>query len=309
MRVLVAGATGAIGKPLIGRLLEAGHDVVGITRSAEKASALAAGGATGIECDVFDRVAVDRVLAEHQPQAVIDMLTSLPPRLDPRKIKEAYAANDRVRREGSGNLIAAAQEGGVERYVIQSVAFLYEPNGDWVKSEDDPVWLNAPEPFRDSVVVLNENEQKVTNSGAFTGVALRFGFFYGPGTYFAEDGATIEDLRKRRYPIVGGGKGQMPLIHVDDAARACVAALNGEAGIYNIVHDPSPTYAEGLNAFASVARAPAPMRVPAWMVRPIVGSFLAGAMATTRGASGDKASRELGFKAAKSWQDGITSSL
>jgi nucleoside-diphosphate-sugar epimerase len=309
VKVLVAGATGAIGKPLVAQLLEAGHEVVALTRSAEKANALKTQGANGVECDVFDRASVDSVIAEHRPQAVIDMLTSLPPRLDPRKLKEAYAANDRVRREGSGNLIAAAEAGGVERYVIQSVAFLYEPKGDWVKSEDDPVWLDAPEPFRDSVAVLNANEQKVTNSGAFTGTALRFGFFYGPGTYFAEDGATTEDLRKRRYPIVGGGKGQMPLIHVDDAARACVAALSGPSGIYNIVHDPSPSYAEGLNAFASVARAPAPIKVPAWVVRPVVGGFLAGAMATTRGASGEKALREFGFKPAKSWQDGITGSL
>lgn len=310
MRVLVAGATGAIGKPLVAHLTEAGHDVVAVTRSAGKASELSTlDGVTGVRCDAFDADAVRALFDDHAPTAVIDMLTSLPPKLDPRKLKEAYAANDRVRREGSGNFIAAASEHGVERYVIQSVAFLYEPVGDWIKSEDDRVWLNAPEPFRESVSILNENEQKVTGSADFVGVALRFGFFYGPGTFFAEDGSTIADLRKRRYPIVGGGGGMMPLIHVDDAARACVAALHGASGIYNVVHDPSPTYAEALNAFASVARAPAPLKVPAWLVRPAIGAFLANAMKDTRGASGEKARRELGFEATKTWQQGIVESL
>ena len=196
MRVLVAGATGAIGKPLIARLTEAGHDVVAATRSAEKASELSTlSGVTGAQCDAFDADAVIALFVDHAPTAVIDMLTSLPPKLDPRKLKEAYAANDRVRREGSGNFIAAASAQGVERYVIQSVAFLYEPVGDWIKSEDDPVWLTAPEPFRESVAVLNSNEQKVTGSTDFVGIALRSGEsvrIFGRLTGSSLSGATAE---------------------------------------------------------------------------------------------------------------------
>jgi nucleoside-diphosphate-sugar epimerase len=232
----VAGASGAIGQFLIPQLIEAGHEVVGLTRHQAKADALAAVGARGVVVDALDRDAVRRVVVDAAPEAVIDQLTSLPRDYNLRD-PHLYDANDEIRSKGTPALHDAAREAGARRYVLQSIAFLYAPEGDWVKSEDAPPWLDAPLPFGRSVNVLNDNEQRITRDADVAGVVLRYGFFYGPGTYYASDGSIAAQVRKRQFPIVGKGEGRSSYVHLYDAATATVAALQRGSGIYNIVDD------------------------------------------------------------------------
>lgn len=307
MKVLLAGATGAIGRPLLPLLTGAGHDVIALTRSVEKAAALSeSSSVTGVACDVFDATAVDAVFADHQPDAVADMLTNLPPRIDPRKIKQAYAQNDRVRREGSGNVIAAAQRHGVGRYVLESVAFMYEPAGSAVKSETDLPWHDAPPPLADSVAAVSTNEEKIA-AADFDGVALRFGFFYGPGTFYASDGSTTRDIRRRRYPVIGAGTGRVPLVHVYDAARAVVAALqHAEPGAYNIAHEECPRFGELIDFIAELLDAPRARRLPSVVARVAVGKALVKVALEGRAVSTFKARETLGFEPSiASWRDGL----
>lgn len=307
MKVLVAGGTGAIGRPLIPQLVAAGHEVIAFSRKPERAADLEAAGATAFVCDALDPVALGEAVERAAPDAVIDQLTSLPPRMDPRKLSDAYVANDRIRREGSGALIEAAKRVGVHRYVIQSVAFLYAPAGGPVKTEDAPVWSDAPEPFRDSVEVLLANEAKVTGAREFTGIALRYGFLYGPGTYYASDGSLTAQIAERAYPIVGKGTGITSLVHVYDAAVAAVLALErGEAGIYNIVDDRPAPAAELIPFIAELVSAKPPRHVPRWLARIAVGRFLTIAATEMRGADNHKARVELGFEPRlPDWREGL----
>ena len=189
MRVLVAGATGAVGRPLVARLLDAGHDVVGLTRSAKCAAQLRERGADALLCDALDPEQVGAAVTEARPDVVVDQLTSLPRDLDPRR-KGVYDANDRIRAQGTGALVDAATAAGVRRYVLQSVAFLYAPEGGWVKDEQDRVWTEAPPPLGRSIGVLMSNEHKVVSSATFEGLVLRYGYFYGPGTITPRTGRS-----------------------------------------------------------------------------------------------------------------------
>jgi nucleoside-diphosphate-sugar epimerase len=311
MRVLVAGATGAIGRPLIAQLLAAGHQVVGMTRREERADALRRAGAEAIVCDALDAEAARRAVLDTRPEAIVDQLTSLPEDYDVRRLAKFYADNDRVRREGTAALLAAAKEAGVRRYVVQSIAFLYAPEGGWVKTEDDRPWLDAPPPFTDSVRVLVDNERKVTEAAELEGLALRYGFFYGPGTYYAPGGSIAEQVRKRRFPIVGGGDGVTSYIHLHDAAAATVVAVSrGAPGVYNIVDDEPAPMREWLPAYAAAIGAKPPRRVPGWLARLAAGSFVASMARELRGASNAKARAELGWQPAlPSWREGFRTAL
>lgn len=306
MRILLAGATGAIGRPLLPMLIADGHEVFATTRSAEKTGDIAAAGASAEVVDFLEPGAAEALIARVKPDVVIDELTSLPQAFDPRNAKDAYAANDRIRREGTGALIAAAEAGGVERYVVQSVAFIYRPGGDALKVESDPIWSDAPEPFATSVAVLDANEQKVVQSAAFTGVVLRYGFLYGPGTWFETGGSTWEAIKSRKYPLLGGGTGMQSLIHVSDAARATVLAATGAAGIFNVVDDDPAPLSEVVPFVAELAGAKKPLAVPAWLGGLLAGKYLAAAATRLPGASNAKAKAELGWSPEiASWREGI----
>ena len=308
MKVLVSGASGAIGRFLIPQLVDAGHEVVGMTRRQDKADALAELGARGVVVDALDRESVRRVVLDAAPEAVIDELTSLPRDYNLRD-PHLYDANDEIRSKGTPALHDAAREAGARRFVMQSVAFLYAPEGDYVKSEDAPMWLDAPMPFARSVGVLHDNEQRITSDPDVEGVVVRYGFLYGPGTYYARDGSIAAQVRKRRFPIVGKGRGTTSFVHLHDAATATVAALERGRGIYNVVDDDPAQARDWLPVYAQVIGAKPPRRIPRSIAR-VLGGRIAGMADGIRGGSNAKAKAELGWQPAlPSWREGFATAL
>jgi nucleoside-diphosphate-sugar epimerase len=309
VRVFLAGATGVIGQRLVPLLTGAGHEVTGMTRSPAKVDALRALGAEAVVADALDAGAVSEAVGAARPDAVIHQLTALPQRIDPRKMERDFELNDRLRSEGTRILVQAAEAAGAGRVLAQSVAFAYAPGpAGTVHGEGDPLYLDAPEPFRRSVLALRDLETAVQEAG---GVVLRYGYFYGPGSAFSRTGSIAEDLARRRMPIVGGGGGVWSFVHVDDAARATMAALEREApGVYNIVDDEPAPVAQWLRVLAAALGAPRPMRVPAWVARLLAGTYGVEIMTRAQGASNQRAKRELGFVPEHpSWREGFSSSL
>ncbi|MET0511259.1 MAG: NAD(P)-dependent oxidoreductase [Thermoleophilaceae bacterium] len=304
MRVFVAGASGAIGRPLLPRLVAAGHEVTGMTRSPATTDEIRAVGAHAAVADVFDRDALHGVLAEAAPEAVIHELTALPRRFNPRD-KGLYDATNRVRTEGTRNLIDAARAAGARRLLCQSIAFAYRPpERPAVLDEAAPLFLDAPAPFADACRAVAEMERMVLEA---EGLVLRYGWFYGPGTYYAADGSTAEDVRRRRFPVIGSGAGLFSFIHVDDAAAATVAAVErGASGIYNVVDDEPAPMREWLPAYAEAIGAKPPRRAPVWLARLIAGRFVAQMATRLPGASNAKAKRELEWTPGRpSWREGF----
>ncbi len=294
MRVFVAGATGAIGRPLVPRLLAAGHEVVGMTRSQERAAALRAAGADAVVVDAFDAAALSDAVAAARPEVVVNQLTDIPHALDPRRFAEQMRGLERLRTEGYGNVVEAARAAGARRLVAQSIAFVYAP-GDGAATEDDSLWHGSPEPFATTLRATLAGERTVLESG-LEAVVLRYGWFHGPGTSFAADGATTEMVRKRRYPVIGRGAGVSSFIHVDDAADATVAAVASDAtGILNVVDDDPAPAREWLPALAEEAGARRPVRVPPFLARLAAGRFAVAFATVQRGASNARAKETLGW--------------
>ena len=310
MRVFVAGASGAIGRPLVAKLVAAGNEVTGMTRSEARAERVRRAGARAVVCDVFDADSVRAAVQEAGAEVLVHELTSLPDRLDFRDPK-IYAATNRVRTEGTDVLLDAARAAGARRFVCQSIAFAYRPAGGMVKGEDDPLMEDAPGGFGDGVRALIEMERKVLEAEGLEGLVLRYGFFYGPGTYYAEEGSTTADVRRHRMPIVGKGTGTFSFVHVDDAADATVLAVErGAPGVYNVVDDEPAPMSEWLPAFAAAAEAKCPRRVPVWLARLVAGRGVATFGLELRGASNAKAKRDLGWEPAlPSWRRGFAESL
>jgi nucleoside-diphosphate-sugar epimerase len=309
MRVFVAGASGVIGRPLVRQLLAAGHEVTGMTRRQERATEIRAAGAEAVVCDAFDAEALRETVLAAKPQAVVHALTALPAKFNPRS--DYLTATNRVRAEGTRNLVAAAQAAGARRLVAESVAFFYEPEGDWVKDEEAPLFVDPPGRFVAARDAIAELESTVTGADGLEGIVLRFGWFYGPGTYYDRGGSMADETLKRRNPIVGAGTGTFSFIHVDDAAAAFVAALaHGGPGVYNVVDDEPAALREWLPVYAEALGAKPPRRVPAWLARLLAGPDLASAALEMRGAANAKAKRELGWQPAHpSWRLGFRKSL
>ena len=309
MRVFVAGASGAIGRSLVPRLVAAGHRVTGTTRKKASAAMIRAAGAEAALCDVLDPGAVEAAIQKAEPEVIVSQLTSLPEDFDLRTID--YGPTNRLRVEGGRNLIAAGRKVGARRFVTQSIAFVYEPEGDWVKDEEAPTYSDAPGRFRSGFEAAMTAEREALEAEGIEGLVLRYGQFYGPGTYFDQEGSITRQVRARRFPIVGRGAGVFSFIHIDDAADATVAAVQGgPAGIYNVVDDePAPTR-DWLPVFAQAVGAKPPLRVPTFLAR-LVGGPAAAVMGTQlRGASNSKAKRELGWRPAHpSWRQGFAESL
>jgi 2-alkyl-3-oxoalkanoate reductase len=310
MRVFVAGATGAIGRRLVPKLMAAGHEVTGMTRSPERAEDLRAAGALAAVCDVFDADAVRSAVGEARAEAVVHQLTALPDRIDFRD-KELYTATNRLRTEGTSILLAAAREAGARRFVCQSIAFAYAPAGERVKSEEAPLMENLPGNFGDGVRAIAGMERQVLEAEGLEGLLLRYGFFYGPGTYYAEDGSTTRDVRRRRMPVVGRGSGTISFVHLDDAADATVIAVErGAPGIYNIVDDEPAQMRDWLPVFAEAAGAKRPLWVPVWLAKLVGGEGVVAFALSMCGASNAKAKSELGWRPAHpSWRRGFPESL
>jgi nucleoside-diphosphate-sugar epimerase len=311
VRVFLAGATGVIGRRLLPRLLEEGHEVTAMTRSEERAAALREAGAVPVVCDVFDAEGVRAAMERAQPEVVVHELTDLPPALEPRKMEEQLAGNDRIRTEGTRNLVAAAVAAGARRMVAQSIAFAYAPTGDRLKTEMDPLWDDAPWPWKRSVQALHDLEEAVTGTDGLEGLVLRYGFFYGPGSSYASDGFWAREVRRRRFPVVAKGTGTFPFIHVDDAADATVAAVTrGAPGIYNVVDDEPAPLREWLPAYAEAVGAKKPWRVPRFVARLFAGEYATMLATELRGASNERAKAELGWAPRHpSWRQGFREAL
>jgi len=305
MRVFVAGAGGAIGRPLVPRLIAAGHEVTGTTRSRERAEQIRAAGASPAAVDALDADALREAVERAAPEAIVHELTALPERFNPRK-RDLYAATNRIRREGTRNLLEAARAAGARRFICQSIAFAYAPGAEpGVMDEQAPLNLDAPPPFAEGMRVIAEMERAVLDS-ELEGLVLRYGWFYGPGTYYGEAGSMASDVRKRRFPIVGSGSGLFSFIHVDDAADATVAAVErGAPGVYNVVDDEPAALRDWVPAYAEAIGAPPPRRAPVWLARLVAGK-MASSMNVQPGASNAKAKRELRWEPRwRSWREGF----
>jgi nucleoside-diphosphate-sugar epimerase len=309
MRVFLAGATGVIGRRLLPMLVAAGHEVTGMTRTPAKLDALRAAGAEAVLADALDGAAMRAAIAAARPDAVVHQLTSLPRRIDPRKIERDFVLNDRLRSEGTRNLVRAAQAAHAERIIAQSIAFSYEPGpAGTVHDEQDPMLLDAPRPYARSARAIVELERTVLGAG---GIVLRYGYFYGPRSSISKRGSTCQDVLRRRLPIVGAGTGVWSFVHLDDAARATVLALtHGASGPYNIVDDEPAPVSEWLPALAEALGAPRPRRVPTFLARLAAGSYGVAIMTQAQGASNELAKRELAWAPTHpSWRDGFRTAL
>ena len=295
MKILLAGATGAIGRPLVRRLTAAGHEVVGLSRSEGRARALDGPGVRGVAVDVRDRDAVLRLADEIEPDVVLDETTDLPQRYDARTLKGFYDGMGDLRTRGSTSLLEAAERTGA-RFGFQSIAFLYDPAHEpgRLRTEADPVYVgDAPPPWDVALGAIVELEERTAMAG---GLVFRYGFFHGPGTHFAPGGETYESVVRRRFPIMGAGGGVWSFIHVDDAAAATVAALEREAkGIFNVVDDRPRTLREWLPEYAQALGAPKPLRIPAVVAKPFSAELTQHYSLTLAGASNARAKAELGW--------------
>jgi nucleoside-diphosphate-sugar epimerase len=296
MKIFVAGATGAIGRPLIAKLHDTGHTVAALTRSPERARELEALGVEPALADVFDAEAVAVAVRRAQPDAVIEQLTALPPTYTPESMRAAAPFNRRIRLEGGANLLAAAKLAGVRRYLRQSIAFWAGP-GPGLADEQTPLATDASPAVSADARVVSEIEHRLLESTSIDGIVLRYGFFYGPGTWFHPDGDVAEQVRRRQFPIVGGGTGVWSWLHVDDAAKATVAAAEkGNPGVYLITNDqPLPVH-RWLPAFARFVDAPSPPYISVDEAGKANGPDAVYYGTQLRGASNAKAKRELGFQ-------------
>jgi 2-alkyl-3-oxoalkanoate reductase len=262
MRVFVAGATGLIGRRAVRLLLEAGHEVSAIARSEESAEDLRELGAGVSVADVFDVELLRGALAVAQPEVVMHQLTVLPDRLDASDAAELFAQNARMRVEGTRALIDAAAAAGAERVIAQSIAFAYAPEGDWIKDESAPLFLDAPGTWGTSVGAVAELERQVLETRGMDGVVLRYGALYGPGTWLDPQGGTIaKAVRAGRQAVIGDGEARLSFTHVDDAAAAAVGALDARPGTYNVVDDEPVRAGEWLPLFARSLGGPEPAAI------------------------------------------------
>jgi nucleoside-diphosphate-sugar epimerase len=300
MNILVMGATGAVGAPLVSQLVERGHEVVGTSRTQERAETLRELGAQPAVLDLLDRDAVRRLVLDVKPDAIAHQATALADGVDFKRFAESLAPTNQLRTEGADNLLAAAQEAGVERFVAQSYQpWAYARLGGPVKTEDDPLDEDPPEAVRETLEAIKYLERAVLDSG---GIALRYGSFYG-----APIDPLRDAVRERKVPIVGDGGGVWSLVHVDDAASATVLALErGETGVYNVADDEPAPVRDVLPALAKTLGAPPPRKVPVWLAKLFAGEIGVIAMTQLRGASNAKAKRELGWTLRyRSWRQGF----
>ncbi|MGA9747842.1 MAG: NAD(P)-dependent oxidoreductase [Nocardioides sp.] len=307
MRVLVAGATGAIGKELVPRLADAGHDVLAMIRKESDQARVMDLGAVPVIADALDGAAVEAAVRHAAPEVVIHQLTAIG-HVDPRHMERSFAATNRLRREGTDNLLAAARAAGVRRFVAQSNGgFTYARTGGPVKTEQDPLDPSPVRPMAKMIAALQHLETAVLGADWTEGIVLRYGAFYGPGTSMAPGSEQFELISKRKYPVVGDGGAVWSFVHIADAAEATVAAVEkGARGVYNIVDDDPAPVAEWLPELAAMLGAKKPMRVPRFVGRLAAGSAGVVLMTELRGASNAKAKRELEWQPAHpSWRQGL----
>jgi 2-alkyl-3-oxoalkanoate reductase len=308
VRVFIAGATGVLGRRLVPMLLSDGHDVVGTTRSKPKAMGLRQAGAQAIVLDALNGAAMHSAVRAARPEVIVHELTALEGRTDIRTMEQGLELTNRLRTQGTDILISAARESGVRRMVAQSyTGWPNERDGGPVKTEQDPLDRDPPTPMRAALEAIEYIEHAVTHTRGLEGVVLRYGTFYGPGTTLSEGGEHVEQIRRRRFPVVGDGEGVWSFVHIDDAASATMAAIErGRPGVYNIVDDEPARVSEWLPALAEAIGAKPPRHVPVWLARLLIGEAGVSMMTSVRGSSNAKAKHELGWLPRyPSWRSGF----
>jgi len=292
-------------------LQQAGHFVIGTTRSREKAEHLKAQRVDAIILDALDRQATVRAVVQAQPDAIVHQMTAIPGDMNLRRFDREFELTNRLRREGTDNLLHAARTAAVTRLVAQSFGgWTYARTGGPVKTEQDPLDPDPPAAFRRTLDAIRYLEDAVTGAG-IDGIALRYGAFYGPATSLGRGGSLLDAVRRRRLPIIGDGTGTWSFIHITDAAAATVAALErGAPGIYNISDDEPAQVREWLPALAAALAAPRPPRMPRWVARRLVGEHAVVMMNEIRGMSNEKAKTRLGWRLRHaSWRAGFVEAL
>jgi nucleoside-diphosphate-sugar epimerase len=319
MKVFVAGATGVLGRTLVPMLVARGHEVVGMTRTASKQDVLRSLGARPVVADALDPDAVAHAVASAEPEVIVHQLTALSGPFTVRDARHpdrslAVTMTNRLRTEATDHLLAAGRAVGARRFVAQSITVLrFARAGRPVQTEADPLDPDPPAPLRAGQAAILHLEKAVTTIEWGEGLVLRYGAFYGPGTgiSLAPDAVMAAPIRKRRFPIVGDGGGIWSHVHIGDAAAAtAVAVERGERGIYNVVDDDPAPVREWLPVLASVLDAKPPRHIPRWLGRLAAGEAATAMMTEVRGASNEKAKRELGWKPRyASWRQGFAHGL
>jgi 2-alkyl-3-oxoalkanoate reductase len=312
MKIFLAGASGAIGQALIPLLVHEGHEVFGAFRNAANSDRVRSLGATPVVIDALDGPALNDRVAEITPEVVIHQLTAIPHRLDLRTIDRDFELTNRLRSEGTRNLVKAAVNAGAQKFIAQSFAgWPYAPHGATLKTEDDDL-DPAPAPKLKAMLdAIKTLEHTVLSEQNFTGVVLRYGPLYGPHTSIASNGTMVEEIRAHKVPIVGQGTGIWSFVHVDDAASATLAALNhAQRGIYNVVDDDPAPVSDWLPFLAQCTGAKPPLNVPSLPARLLIGEHAVSLMNDVRGVSNAKAKTELDWTPKwSSWRTGFLEAL
>ena len=308
MRVFVAGGTGVMGRRLVPQLVARGHQVTATTTGPGKLGLLEQLGADGVVMDGLDAVSVGEAVAAARPDAIVHKMTAISPvhagKPDMKHMDRFFATTNRLRTEGTDHLLAAAEATGVSHVVAQGHASWNGiRRGGWVKTEEDPL-DPGPTNMREGMEAMRHVEDVVVEAG---GAVLRYGGFYGPGA--TDD--VVELVRRRQFPLVGGGTGYSSWVHLDDAASATVLAVEQQArGVFNIVDDEPAPASEWLPHLAACTGAKRPMRVPKWLARLLAGDVAVTMMTEGRGFSNAKAKRELGWELRyPSWRQGFREGL
>jgi 2-alkyl-3-oxoalkanoate reductase len=311
MRVLVAGATGVIGRPLVKVLCEAGHEVVGTTRSQQRGELIHSVGADPLVVDARDTDALRAAVIASRPEVVINQLTNLPQKLDYKRAERTFGPTTDLRGRVGPALAGAAAEAGATRLIAQSVCFYYASTGKPAHDEDDPLIELPPEmPQAKAALALEALERSTVETPGLEGVVLRYGWFYGPGSAYGSSGPWAADARRRRFPIVGKGTGIFSFIHMDDAVSATVLAVERGSGIYNLCDDEPARMSEWLPVYAEALGAKPPRRVPVWLAGWVAGKQAALNATRLEGASNEKAKRELSWQPKyPSWRQGFLQGL
>jgi len=312
MKVFVAGATGAVGKRLVPLLVAQGHEVVAMTRSSDRAGAVRRVGAEPVFADGLDGEAVLAAVRHARPEVVIHQMTALEGTVNLKRFDQAFAMTNRLRTEGLDHLIAAARASGARRVIAQSYgSWNFERTGGPIKTEEDPLDTDPVPAMRQTLAAIRYLESALATAEGIEGVALRYGNLYGPGTGFADDGAVTELIRHRKFPIIGNGAGAWSFTHVDDAAGAAIAAMEGgSAGVYNAGDDEPAPASVWLPELAKVLGAKPPRHVPVWLGRLVAGEAAVSVFTKIRGGSNAKARRELGWQLLfPSWRQGFRHGL
>jgi nucleoside-diphosphate-sugar epimerase len=308
MKLFVAGATGAVGRPLVSALIAAGHSVAGLTRTSTKAEIIRRMGAEPVVADGLDAAAVRAALGSIRPNVVIHQMTDLTGATDLRHFDRVFASSNRLRTQGTDILLTAAREAGTKRFIAQSYCgWPYASVGGAVKTEVDELDPDPPAELRSALKAIRYLEARVTGSSDPEGIVLRYGSFYGPGTGML-DLAMVEQIRRRRVPLIGDGAGWWSFVHVDDAAAATVRAIDrGKPGnIYNIVDDDPAEVRAWLPVLAQLLGAKPPFHLPAWIARLVAGKHLVSMMTRARAGSNAKAKAHLDWQPAHpSWRQGF----